>query len=134
MVYCQKDYEEKHATRCAGCSQYISGTVMHVMEKDWWVARRCRTGRCRAWLMAHGSPRHPTCFKCAECSTPIEDGFLTKNDKASTAHAHPVSAFLCGLTPPPPFPCRRTAMGATPSCSTSSAPAVTRSLTARTLR
>jgi hypothetical protein len=39
MVYCQKDYEEKHATRCAGCSQYISGTVMHVMEKDWFVAR-----------------------------------------------------------------------------------------------
>jgi len=34
-VFCLKDYEELYAVRCAGCNDYITGSVLHVLDKDW---------------------------------------------------------------------------------------------------
>lgn len=34
-VYCMRDYESLYAVRCAACDEFITGTVLHVLDREW---------------------------------------------------------------------------------------------------
>jgi hypothetical protein len=57
MLYCSDDYFNLYASRCAGCNEFIQGTVTRALGKYF----------------------HPDCFVCSRCGTLLKNGeYYTK--------------------------------------------------------
>ncbi|VDP48690.1 unnamed protein product [Soboliphyme baturini] len=57
--YCPSDYRAKFGIRCAECSQYVEGDVVHFL----------------------GASYHPECFRCTYCKKEIPSGNINYNGR-----------------------------------------------------
>jgi len=74
-AYCETDYMQQTAARCAGCKEPINGEALNVLNQQW----------------------HPDHFVCTTCAKPLSGRYFDSGGKPyCEQHFHTQSGSTCG--------------------------------------